>query len=170
MAPRLAASQFDVQFGNSAMSLFPILGDSSKNAGKLLYQGNLAPNTERFLIVGLNTNLISSGVLINFFINLNPNAPSGAFPIVISNVVATKRYGAAVFLASLSGAVTVAGSINQRVPIQAAGVLNAASLVSGPLAPGEIFTLIGSSIGSVSAVPQSGAGTTGTQVTSTEYA
>lgn len=151
----ISGIQFDVQFDNSAMSLVAILGDASKNAGKVLYQGNLAPNAARFLIVGLNTNLMDSGILINLFINLNPNGANGASPLAVSNVVATDPFGATVSVAGSGGAVTVAGTINQSVPLQTAGVLNAASLVSGPLTPGEIFTLIGSSIGSV----------TGTQVT-----
>jgi len=144
--------QFDIQYDNSAMSLIANLGDAARSSGKLLYEVDLAPNTRRFLIVGLNSNPIASGTLINIFVNLSPNAPAGVFPLTVSNVAGTSPGGIPAAITGSDGAVTIAGTIVQSVPLQIAGVLNAASFVSGPLAPGEIFTLVGSNIGSTSAV------------------
>jgi len=144
----ISGVQFDVQFDNTAMSLVAVPGDSARNSGKQIYEADQAPNVKRFLIIGLNTNLMSSGALLNFFVNLNPNAASGVYSLHFSNVVATDPYGGAAGLVSADGAVTVAGTIAQSVPLEMSGVLNGASLVSGPLAPGEIVTLIGSGIGS----------------------
>jgi uncharacterized protein (TIGR03437 family) len=143
--------QFDIQYDNSAMSLFANLGDAAKNSGKLLYEVDLAPNIRRFLIVGLNSNLIASGTLISLFVNLSPNAPVGVSPLAISNGAGADPAGVPAAVASSDGAVTVVGTVAQSAPLQLAGVLNGASFVSGPLAPGEIFTLVGSDIGSLSA-------------------
>jgi uncharacterized protein (TIGR03437 family) len=141
--------QFDIQYDNSAMSLFANLGDAAKNSGKVLNQVELAPNTRRFLIVGLNSNPIASGTVISLFANLSPNAPVGLFPLTVSSVAGTASAGLPASLIGADGAVTIAGSTTHNTPLQVDGVLNGASLAPGPLAPGEIFTLIGSSIGSM---------------------
>jgi uncharacterized protein (TIGR03437 family) len=142
--------QFDIAYDNSAMSLIATLGDGAKSGGKLIYEIDVTPGTKRFLIVGLNSSPIATGTLLNLFVNLGPNAPSAIFPLSVSNIVGTESGGITAQLAGSDGSVTVAGTIAQAVPLLAAGVLNGASLVSGPLAPGEIFTLIGSNIGSPS--------------------
>jgi uncharacterized protein (TIGR03437 family) len=142
--------QFDIQYDNSAMSLFATLGDEAKNSAKLLYEVDLSPNVRRFLIVGLNSNLIPSGTLISLFVNLSPNASAGISSLVISNLTGADPAGVPASVIGSDGSVTIVGTIAQSSPLQMAGVLNGASLVSGPLAPGEIFTLVGSNIGSTS--------------------
>lgn len=142
--------QFDLQYDNSSISLFANLGDAAKNSGKLLFQADLAPNKRRFLVVGLNGAGIGSGTLISLFANLSPNAAAGVYPLAMSNMTATGLFGVLASAAGSDGAVTIAGTISQSTPLQIAGVLNGASFISGPLAPGEIFTLVGSNIGSLS--------------------
>ncbi len=52
---------------------------------------------------------------------------------------------------------TVQGTIDQSIPIVPSGVLNGASLSSGPVSPGEVFTLLGSGIGpGNAAIPSAG--------------
>jgi uncharacterized protein (TIGR03437 family) len=142
--------QFDVRYDNTAMSLNATLGDTARNSGKLLYQADLAPNQRRFLIVGLNTNSIADGSLLNLFVNLNPNVQQGVFTLSFSNTAGTDPYGVLASVVGSGGTVTVQGTRDQSIPLQTAGVLNGASLASGPVAPGEIFTLLGSSIGPIS--------------------
>jgi uncharacterized protein (TIGR03437 family) len=139
--------QFDVQYDNTAMSLTAILGDAAKNAGKLLFEADLAPSRKRFLIVGLNPNPIADGTILNLFVNLNTSAPPGVFPLSFSNTAGTDPYGVFASVTNSDGAVTIQGTFDQAVPLQTAGVLNGASLVPGPMAPGEVFTLVGASIG-----------------------
>jgi uncharacterized protein (TIGR03437 family) len=146
----ISGVQFDVEYDNSAITLIATLGDAAKNAGKLLYQADMAPNRRRFVIVGLNPKLVPDGNLLNLFVNLNGNASPGPLPISFSNTAGTDPYGVFTSVAGVGGTVTVLGTIDQSVPIVPAGVLNGASISPGPLAPGEVFTLFGSSIGPVS--------------------
>jgi uncharacterized protein (TIGR03437 family) len=153
--------EFDVQYDNSAVAIIATLADGARNAGKLLYEADLAPNRKRFVIVGLNPNLIPNGTLLNLFANLNANAPPGPLALSLSNTAGTDPYGVFVSVLGVDGTVMVQGTINQSVPIVPSGVLNGASISSGPLAPGEVFTLLGSSIGPISAiVPSAGPSST----------
>lgn len=146
-AAPVSAIQFDIQYDSSSMSLFANLGDAARNSGKVFYQLDLAPGARRFLIVGLNSSVMASGSLFNLFVNLGPNAATGAYSLSFSNVTAADPAGVIASISAADGTITVAGTIAQSVPLQSEGVLNGASLTSGPLAPGEIFTLIGSNIG-----------------------
>jgi hypothetical protein len=67
----MSGVQFDMQYDNSALTIIATLADGARNAGKLLYEADLAPNRKRFVIVGLNPNLIPNGTLLNLFVNLN---------------------------------------------------------------------------------------------------
>lgn len=146
----ISGVQFDLQYNSSAMSLAATVGDAARNSGKRLYLADLAPDKRRFLIVGFNQNLIPDGTLINLFVNLNLNAPNGVYPLKFSNVASTDPYGRFAPTTGLDGAVTVQGTVSQAVRLQPAGVLNGASLLPGPVAPGEVITLIGSGIGPLS--------------------
>jgi uncharacterized protein (TIGR03437 family) len=138
--------QFDVQYDSSAMDLDAIVGDSARNSEKSFYYADLAPNVRRFLIVGLNQDLIPDGALITLFVNLNPNASNGVYSLAFSNVVGTDPYGNAAPVSGMDGTITVQGT-GESVALQPSGVLSAGSLLAGPVAPGEIVTLIGSRIG-----------------------
>jgi uncharacterized protein (TIGR03437 family) len=75
-------------------------------------------------------------------ISVDPAAAPGTAQIQIGNVVATDSSGNAVSMASASAAVQIqAGSFTQS--FAAASVVNAASLQSGPISPGEILTVFG---------------------------
>ena len=152
----MSGVQFDVQYDNSAISMIATLADASRNAGKLLYQADLASNRRRFVIVGLNPNLIPSGTLLNLFVNVNASAAPGPLPLSLSDTEGTDPYGILVSVLGVDGTVIVQGTIDQSVPIVPSGVLNGASISSGPVAPGEVFTLLGSSIGPISTTGPSG--------------
>jgi uncharacterized protein (TIGR03437 family) len=163
-ASPVSGVQFDVQYDNSAMSLVAMLGDPARISGKNLYTVDLASNKKRFLIIGLNQTSIPDGTLINLFVNLSPTAPAGVYALTLSNVSGTDASGNALSVTGTDGAVTVsAGSV---APLQPNGVLNAASLLPGPVAPGELVTLIGSGIGPVS-VQQSTGPSSGTVLAGT---
>jgi uncharacterized protein (TIGR03437 family) len=142
--------QFDLQYDSSAISLNATLGDAARNSAKSLYFAELAPNKRRFLIVGFNQSLIEDGTLINLFVNLNQNAANGIYTLTLSNLVATDPYGDSILIQGTDGTVTVQGPVGQGMRLQPQGVLNGASLLSGPVAPGEVITLIGSAIGPAS--------------------
>lgn len=130
----VAGVQFDLQYDSAAMSIAATADDAVSNSGKSLYHADLAPNKRRFLVVGLNQNPIPSGTLINLLVYLNSNASSGSYPLIFSNIVATDRYGLAEPTTGVDGAVMVQA---------ATGVVNGASLLPGPVAPGEFVRLAG---------------------------
>jgi uncharacterized protein (TIGR03437 family) len=146
----ISGVQFDIQYDNSAMSLTAVLGDAARSSSKLLYQLDLAPNKRRFLMVGLNANPLAAGALINLFVNLNTGVSQGVFSLSFSNIVGTDPYGVLSSVVGLDGSVTLQGTTGRSVLLQTAGVLNGASIAPGPIAPGEFFTLLGSSIGPIS--------------------
>ena len=146
----ISGFQFDLQYDSAAMSLIETLGDPARNSQKSLYVADLAPNKKRFLIVGFNQNLIADGTSINLFVNLDQSVANGVYSLELSNLAATDPYGNAIPITGNDGTVTVQGTVYQGVRLQQQGVLNGASLLSGPVAPGEIITLIGSGIGPAS--------------------
>jgi uncharacterized protein (TIGR03437 family) len=146
----VSAVQFDLQYDASAMSLIVTVGDTARSSGKSVYYADLAPDRRRFLIAGLNQNPIPSGPLVNLFINLTQSASTGAHPLAFSNAASTDPYGQAIATTTTDGGVTVEGIAGSR--LQPEGVLNAASSLSGPVAPGEIITLFGSGIGPATSV------------------
>ncbi len=146
----MSGVQFDVQYDNTAITIIATIASAAKDAGKLLYAADLAPNRRRFVIVGLNPNLIPNGILLNLFVDLKANAPPGQLALSLSNTAGTDPYGLFVSVLGVDGIVTVQGTIDQSIPIVPSGVLNGASISSGPVAPGEVFTLLGSSIGPIS--------------------
>ncbi len=151
--------QFDLQYDNAIMSIVATPGDSIGAADKNIYLSDLFPNQRRFLVAGLNQNAMPGGSLLNLFLNLNSNAPAGVYSLVISNLTGTDPRGSASPLTGANGALTVEGSLGS--PIQVSGVLNAGSLVSGPVAPGEIIVLVGSGIGpAIDSVPISSGSST----------
>jgi len=70
--------------------------------------------------------------------------------LAFSNVAGTDPYGNPVPVSAADGSITIQGTTSQSVALQSAGVQNGASLLSGPVAPGEVVTLIGSRIGPAS--------------------
>lgn len=148
-AGSISGVQFDVQYDNSAISLAAALSDLVKTSGKTLNTADLAPDRKRFLIIGPNRNLIPDGAMLNLSIHISPNAPAGTYALELSNNYGTDPSGNPVLVIGSGGIVTVNAGTSSR--LQSNGVLSAGSLLPGPLAPGELITLIGSGIGPSSA-------------------
>ena len=136
--------QFDLQYDSAVIALTAaVLGDPARNSLKRLYVADLNSTKKRFLIVGLNQNLIDDGDLLNIFINTAQNAPGGVYTLKFSNVLASSPRGEPVTVSASDGTVVVQVGAT-GISLQSNGVLSAASLRPGPLAPGELLTLIGS--------------------------
>jgi len=158
-ADAIGTVQFDLQYDGTAMSLISLPGAATRNASKTVYYVDLNANTRRFVIAGINQDAISSGSVIDLFVNLASGATPGLHALSISNFIATDVSGNVVPTTDTSGGVNVQSTAGS--PIQPNGVLNAASLISGPVSPGEIVTLIGSGIGpAIAQQPQSVTSTT----------
>ncbi len=146
--------QFDVHYDNSQISLTATLGGPATTSGKSLYSVDLAPNEKRFLIVGSNQNVIPDGTLMNLLVNISPTALTGTYSLTLSNVFGTDPEGNPLLVTGGDGVLTVGADTN--VSLQSTRILNAGSLLPGPLAPGELITLIGPGIGPASALQPSG--------------
>jgi hypothetical protein len=116
---------------------------------------DLAPQIRRFFLAGMNESPITSGILLNLFINLQGNA-SGTYDLTLSNIVGSDPAGVLTTVTSMDATLTVQGTSNQGTALQPAGVLNLGSQLPGPVAPGELVTLIGSGLGPSSPVQPGG--------------
>jgi uncharacterized protein (TIGR03437 family) len=139
--------QFDLEYDNMVIGVAASAGDAARGSAKTLYTGDLTERKKRFMIVGLNQDLIPDGVLVNLHLHVRAAAPDGPLPVKLSDVVATDANGLAAPATANSGQMAVDASLGPPVRLHPAGVLNAASLLPGPVAPGELITLIGSGIG-----------------------
>ncbi len=153
----ISGLQFNLQYDSTAMHVAATLGDAARKSGKRLYGGYLAADKQQFILIGLNRDAIPDGALLNLLVNVNPNAAVGSYALRFSGVTATDPAGRPVAASGVDGTVKVEGSAGQGARLQTSGVLNGASFLPGPVAPGEIVTLIGSEIGPVSIQQPSGA-------------
>jgi uncharacterized protein (TIGR03437 family) len=136
-----------LQFDPSALNFSATVGDAARISGKTLYLWDLAPGQKRFLIVGFNRDPLGDGTLISLFASVSPNAAGGTYPLKLLNVVATDSSAQAVTVKAVDGGLTVQGTSASGLRLQPESVLNGASLLPGPVAPGEILTLFGVGIG-----------------------
>lgn len=146
----VAGVQVDLQYDSSVLTLTATVGDAARSSGKTLNFADLAPNQRRFLVWGLNQNPLVDGVLLNLFLFVSPSAPGGVSTLRFSNAVGTDPSGLSTIVLATGGVLQVAGTVDLGSRLQPEGVLNAAGLFSGPLAPGEMLTLLGAGIGPVS--------------------
>ncbi len=145
----ISGLQFDLQYDNSVLSLIATPGAATRSSAKGMYIHDMAPNKKRFVIIGMNQTSTPDGDVIRLFVNVGASAGPGSYDLTLTNVTGTDGAGNAVEMDSSSGTIIVDGTSGVR--IEASGVLNAASLLAGPVAPGEIITLIGSGIGPMTA-------------------
>jgi uncharacterized protein (TIGR03437 family) len=143
----VAGVQFDLQFDSTTFGLNATLGNSARAAGKSLYLWQVYPGLWRFLIVGLNQTPLADGALVNLFVNVAAGAFPDTYPLQLLNLVATDPSAQPVATTETDGSIAVQGDGGSGLPLQAWGVLNGASLLPGPVAPGEIVTLFGAAIG-----------------------
>lgn len=150
--------QFDVQFANSILSLSATPGDAANNAGKQLDSNSVAANTEQYVVIGINQTVIADGIVVNLIVNISANAESGVYVLNLANATGTDPFGQPIAIRATSGTITVQTGSG----FQASGLVNAASWLAGPVAPGEIITLMGLAIGPTSPQQPSGSATSKT--------
>ena len=144
--------QFDLIFSDAALNLSTVTGTAARSSGKTLYFGSHSPHQSRFLITGLNQNPISDGTIVNLFVNVRPGTALGTYYIHFDSALASDPAGNPVAVSTSDGSVTVQAVSGAAVALE--GVLSAASLLPGPVAPGEIIAIMGSAI-----VPPADSGT-----------
>ena len=136
---QISGVQFDLDW-DAGLNVQIVVGSGVVNSGKLLYSAQLAPRTTRVLIVGLNQGTLPDGELLRLF--LVAGSVVGSSQLRLTNLVGTTPDGSPVAVRASAATVRVEPG-PAGVALLAESVLNAASLRSGPLAPGEIVTFLG---------------------------
>lgn len=136
--------QFDLSYDASVLSLSAIVGDATRNSGKTLYMAAAGSGQTRFVITELNQNSIVDGSIVSLFVNVMPGAAPGVYSVHFASAAASDPAGHSIAMTTTDGSITVQAVYG--APVLAQTVLNAASLVSGPVAPGELITVLGSAI------------------------
>jgi len=95
------------------------------------------------MVAGLNANSIGDGEMLRLFITVNSGAAAGVAQLNLMNLRAAGPDGSPVFLQGGSVSVSIQNG-NATQTVQPSGLLNAASMGAGPVAPGEVVTLFGS--------------------------
>ncbi len=137
----IAGIQFDLQW-DPGLHIQVASGSALGQAYKILYTAPLSPRILRCLMVGFNQTSLQDGSVVNLFISTDNSAAPGTANVNLANVVATDGVGQAVALQPISASVQIQSGATQS--ISAGSVLNGASLLPGPVAPGEVVTLLGS--------------------------
>src|ERR1017187_5191456 len=134
--------QFDLEW-DAALDVRITAGTRTRASSKLLYTASTGPRGTRCLFIGSNRDTLGDGDLLSVFVVIAPDAPAGTAMVRFTNAVATSPDGTPVVLRSQPASVRVqSGSAPQPLPPES--ILNAASMLPGPVAPGEIVTLFGS--------------------------
>jgi uncharacterized protein (TIGR03437 family) len=136
----IAGIQFDLQWDPSlAVQVGPAV--TPGQSFKVLYTSSPTPGVLRCLIVGANQNSLADGAMIQLFVAPVGGASPGLAQVSLTNAVAASATGDTIPIPSIVATVQIQNGASVTLP--AASVLNAASLLSGSVAPGEIITVLG---------------------------
>lgn len=135
----IAALQFDLQW-DPMLAVQAAPGITAGQGFKVFYPATQAPGVLRCLIIGANQNVLADGAVLQLFITAGSGAFPGAAQVSLTNVVASDASGEAVTIQP--AAATVQIQSGGMLAFSAQSILNGASLLAGPVAPGEIITLL----------------------------
>lgn len=133
--------QFDLTW-DPALSIRVLAGAQVGSAAKNLYSASVGSQGLRILVLGANQTVLNDGDLLRLVISLLPNIAPGPVSIGITNASATDAYGGAVALKATGATLTVQSGLTAAA-FAPAGVLSGASLMPGPVSPGEVLTVLG---------------------------
>lgn len=146
-AEPISGIQFDLEFDSDALAIAVLPGEAAESAAKSLYFAPLGPGRLRCLLVGLHRHPLFAGNVAGLWVSLTGNSSAGQqHTIRLSGWVATNPEGSNVSLQTRDGSVTVT-----EPPSTGLRILNAASLLPGAVAPGQLVTLSGNGIGPATA-------------------
>jgi uncharacterized protein (TIGR03437 family) len=137
----ISAIQFDIEW-DSPLALKFVAGGALRSSSKTLKTALISPGVMRFLIAGTNQNILDDGELLKIFVAVDSGASPGDAGIRLTRVAAAAPNGDSATVKSQAGTVQIRSGTGGGL-LAAQGVLNAASLLPGPVSPGEIVTLLG---------------------------
>jgi uncharacterized protein (TIGR03437 family) len=133
--------QFDLET-DGGLFLRVLPGPQIGASAKVLYSAALPNHALRVLMVGINQSVIGDGEVLRPVISVDANAALGPARVRITNAFATDPYGNEVVLRAGAAAVNIQ-PVTAGQPLSSVGVVNGASLLPGPVSPGEIVTVLG---------------------------
>jgi uncharacterized protein (TIGR03437 family) len=137
----VSALQFDLVW-DQPLGVSVAAGSSIGASSKMLYSHTTSQGNLRCVIAGLNQVPLADGDVLRLFLTLPPNASPATAHITTANVVAAAPNGSPAAVDPASADIQLSSQSSQQF-LQPEGVLNAASLLPGPISPGEIITLLG---------------------------
>jgi hypothetical protein len=81
----ISAFEFDLQYDPSVLNITATIGSAALAADKLLVTGVLPNGNIRFLIFGINQNVIPDGSLVDLTIEVSASSAVGPYPLVFLN-------------------------------------------------------------------------------------
>jgi uncharacterized protein (TIGR03437 family) len=135
----VTALQFDIECDRYHLQMRLMAGGVPRAAAKDVYAVPIQEGWQRIVIVGWTGSPLEGGDLASIHVSANEDASPGSYPIRVMNVVASSESGDPVPLKSIDGAVVID---NNTPNLALVSVLNAASLLPGPVTAGEIITVL----------------------------
>jgi uncharacterized protein (TIGR03437 family) len=139
----ISGLQFDLQWDDS-LDLKLVIGGQLRGSSKILSTAPLGPRAIRCLFIGTNRDSLPDGELLQMFLAIDPGAEPRLAQVRFTNPVATDRDGNPASVRAEAAGIQIQSGNRISVALPSAGILNAASLLPGPVSPGEIIPLLGS--------------------------
>ena len=133
----VAGLQFDI-VSDATLAISSTPGVVSANGDKSLSTATLGPGATRFLVVGLNQNVLGDGVLLSLEIPIPADTDTAHQVLHVANAVATDENGSPVLLSAVDGSI----SVNGPAPAIAT-VVNGASFLPS-IVDGSWISILGS--------------------------
>ena len=105
----VAAFQFDLEYDPSVLSVTATIGSAGATAGKVLATAVLPNGNLRFLVLGLNQNVITDGSVVDLTIQVSANSHVGPHELKLLNAVGASPGGETVRVDVHSGQVIRVG-------------------------------------------------------------
>jgi len=96
--------QFELDYDATILSINAIAGQAVTGAGK---EVQVSPDRKKFLVAGLNQNLIADGVLVVLNIAVKDGSASGTYPVRFTSATSSDTRGTTKPMTSTSGVVQV---------------------------------------------------------------
>jgi len=136
---QISSLQFDLEW-DAGLGVQMAVGSGLVDSGKLLYTAQLTPRSVRVLIAREDRGVLVDGDLLRLFVVAG--SATGSFQIKLANLNGATPDGSPVAVGGSSATIGVTPAAGGATLLPES-VLNAASLRSGAIAPGEIITLLG---------------------------
>jgi uncharacterized protein (TIGR03437 family) len=138
----ISGVQFDLEWDQD-LDLKLVIGDQLRGSTKSLFTYPQGPRSLRCLLVGTDLAILPDGELLKAFLIAGSSSTPGVAQMRVTNTVATDPSGNSMPFRAEPVNVTIQSGSSISVGVSSDGILNAASLLPGPISPGEIITLLG---------------------------